>query len=201
MSILDIAHTVGNVQGTIGLVNNFTQSVLSMFGVDVVGIYDSNTFQQLFNTARPMRANISRTAKIMEHPIETGSIRQDYMIVLPVEIELSLLLSSDGEYQRVYQAIKHAFTLGQTMSIQTKADVFGDMMIQAMPHEEDPSMFDAIPLAIKLREVQQFTVQYQALTATQVSQPADQSTVNSGTQQPKQSALYQIANYLGGIFK
>lgn len=201
MSILDIAHTVGNVQGTIGLVNNFTQSVLSMFGVDVIGVYDSKTFQQLFKTARPMRANISRNAKIMEHPIETGSIRQDYMIVLPTEIELSLLLASDGEYQKVYQAIKHAFTLGQTMSIQVKADVFPNMMIQSMPHEEDPTMFDAIPLALKLREVQEFTVQYQSLTGTQVSQAADQSTVNSGTQQPKQSALYQITNYIKGIFK
>jgi hypothetical protein len=75
------------------------------------------------------------------------------------------------------------------------------MLIEAMPHEESPEMFDAIPLAVKLRQIQQVLVQYQALTETQVAQPVDQSTVNTGTQQPKESALYQITNFIGGIFK
>jgi len=44
------------------------------------------------------------------------------------------------------------------------------------------------------------TVQYQALTASNVQQPQDQSTVQTGAQQPQQSALYQIGSFLGGIF-
>lgn len=199
MSVTDIVRAAGNVQGIIGSVVNFTQSIVSMFGVDVVGIYDNDTFDQLFQTARPAKANITRDAKIMEHPIETGSIRQDFMIIQPVTIELSLMLLGN-EYQPVYQQIKQYFMTGTPVSIQTKADVFPDMVIQAMPHEETPDMFDAIPLAVRLREVQQFTVQYQALTSTQVSQPADQSTVDAGQQQPKSSVLYDIGSFLGGIF-
>jgi hypothetical protein len=200
MSFTDLVQTAGNVQGIIGSVTNFAQSVLSLFGVDIVGIYDNDTFDQLFQTARPVKANITRNAKIMEHPIESGSVVQDFMIIQPVEIELSLLLASDGEYQAVYQAIKGYFMTGTQVSIQTKADVFPNMLIQAMPHEESADMFDVIPLALKLRQIQQVLVQYQALTATNVQQPQDQSTVNTGTQQPQQSALYQITNYLGGIF-
>lgn len=201
MAFTDIVRTAGNVQGIIGSAVNFTQSILSLFGVDIVGIYDNDTFDQLFSTARPIKANINRLAKIMEHPIETGAVVQDFMIVQPVEIELSLLLASDGEYQTVYQAIKGYFMTGTQVSIQTKADVFPNMLIQAMPHEESADMFDVIPLALKLRQVQQVLVQYQALNSTQVAQPADQSTVNAGAQQPQQSALYQIVNYIGGIFK
>lgn len=201
MAFTDIVRQAGNVQGIIGSGVNFVQSVLSLFGVDVVGIYDNDTFEQLFQTARPIKANIKRDAKIMEHPIETGSLVQDFMIIMPVEIELSLLLASDGEYQAVYQAIKSYWLTGTQISIQTKADVFPNMLIQAMPHEESADMFDAIPLAIKLRQIQQVLVQYQALTAKQVQKPADQSTVNTGTQQPQESALFQITNYLWGIFK
>lgn len=201
MAFTDIVRSAGNVQGVIGSVVNFTQSVLSLFGVDVVGIYDNDTFDQLFSTARPIKANISRIAKIMEHPIETGSVVQDFMIIQPVEIELSLMLASDGEYQAVYQAIKGYFLTGTQVSIQTKADVFPNMLIQAMPHEETGDMFDTIPLALKLRQVQQVLVQYQALNSKQVAQPADQSTINAGAQQPQQSALYQVVSFLGGIFK
>lgn len=199
MSITNIVRTAGNVQGILGAVANFTQSIVSMFGVDIVGIYDNDTFDQLFQTARPAKANITRDVKMMEHPIETGALRQDFMILQPVTIELSLMLLGN-EYQPIYQQIKQYFMTGTPVSIQTKADVFPDMVIQAMPHEETPDMFDAIPLAVRFRQVQQFTVQYQSLTSSQVTQPADQSTVDTGQQQPKTSALYDIGNFIGSIF-
>ena len=200
MAVTDIVRSAGNVQGILGAVTNFTQSVLSLFGVDVVGIYYNYTFYQLFQTARPVKANISRQRKVMDHPIEQGALVQDFAITLPVEIELALILNGD-EYQAVYQEIKGYFLAGIPVSIQTKADVFPNMLLQGMPHEESADMFDAIPLALKLRQIQLVTVQYQALTQTQVTTPADQSTVSRGAQQPKESALYQISQFAQGLFK
>lgn len=200
MSFTNIVTKAGNVQGIIGTGVNFVNSILSLFGVDVVGVYDNDTFEQLFKTARPMKANISRVRKVMEHPIETGSIVQDFAITMPTEIELSMVLNS-ADYPAVYKTILDYFMSGTYVSIQTKADTFYNMIIQAMPHEESADMFDAIPLAIKLKHVRQVLVQYQALAPAQVSQPQDQSTVNVGTQQPQQSALYQLTHFVGGVFK
>jgi hypothetical protein len=194
---MSFINVVGNVQGSIGSVNNAVNSILSMFGVDVVGVFDNDTFEQLFLTARPMKANINRQQKIMDHPIESGAIVSDFAIVLPVEIELSMVLGG-AEYETMYQTIKTYFLSQQMVTIQTKADVFSDMLIQAMPHEETPEMFDAIPLALKLREVQLVTVQYQSLPPTAVQAPTDQSTVQGGAQQPQQSILYSISHYLTG---
>ena len=195
MGVLNIA---SNVQGAIGTVKNAVNAVLSMFGVDVVGIYDNNTFAQLFKTARPIKANISRDRKIMDHPIETGALVSDFAITMPVSIELSMMLTGE-EYAAVYKQIKRYFLASVLVSVQTKADVFPNMLIQAMPHEEDAAMFDAIPLALKLRQVQQVKVQYQALPPQQVAAPQDQSTVNAGVQQPKQqSALLQLKNFVVG---
>jgi hypothetical protein len=200
MSFINIVTKAGNVQGAVGSAVNFVNSILSMFGVDVVGVYDNDTFDQLFKTARPMKANIQRTRKVMEHPIETGAIVQDFAITLPVEIELSMMLTSD-DYPTVYASIVDYFINGTLVAIQTKADVFPNMIIQAMPHEETPDVFDAIPLALKLKHVSQVLVQYQALAPQQVAAPADQSTVNVGTQQPQESALYQIGSLVKGVFK
>lgn len=197
MSILNL---VGNVQGDIGAVRNIASSILSYFGVDVVGVFDNDTFDQLFSTARPMKANVTRQQKIMDHPIELGSLVSDFAIILPVEIELSMLLTG-SEYEAMYQEIKLYWSTQTLVSVQTKADTFSNMLIQAMPHEETPEMFDVIPLALKLREVQMVTVQYQALPPPAVAAPTDASTVQRGAQQPQTSILYDMKNYLGGVFK
>jgi hypothetical protein len=196
MSVLNI---VGNVQGQIGGALNIVNTITSLFGVDVVGVFDNDTFDQLFQAARPTKANINRQQKIMDHPIETGSIVSDFAIVLPVEIELSMLLTGQ-EYNDIYGQIRDYFLAQTFVSIQTKADVFPNMIIQGMPHEENADQFDVIPLALKLREVQLVTVQYQALAATDVQTPSDQSTVQRGTQQPQSSILYDAAQFAKGIF-
>jgi hypothetical protein len=198
VSFIDIVKTAGNVQGTVGRVRNFVESVESLFGVDVVGIFDGESFEQIFNTARPIKANVKPTLKIMDHPIETGAIVSDFAVILPVEIELSLMLQGD-EYVSTYQSIRTYFATQTTVIVHTKAGVFENMLIEAMPHEESADVFDALPLALRLREVQYVTVQYQTLTPQAVQQPTDQSTVNRGAQQPKASALYQIGSYLKGL--
>ena len=74
---------------------------------DVVGVFDAN-FNQVFRLARPVKAQIHETSKPMEHPVETGIIITDHRIILPVEIEFSLILPP-GEYRPVYQQIKQFF--------------------------------------------------------------------------------------------
>jgi hypothetical protein len=193
MSFTNIINTAGNIQGTLGAVQNFASSVLSMFGVDVVGVFDNTAYTQLFQSARPMKANVNRQLKIMDHPIESGAIISDFAIVLPVEIELSMLLTGD-EYADMYKSILAYFETQTLVSVQLKSYTFANMLIQAMPHEETPEMFDVVPVALKLREVQLVQVQYQALSSSNVQDTTDQSTTQRGTQQPQaasSSLLYQ----------
>jgi len=196
---MSFINVVGNVQGAVGAVNNFADSILSMFGVDTTGVFDNVTFEQLFDTARPIKANINRSSKIMDHPIENGSIVSDFSIIMPVGIELSMILTGE-EYASVYQEMKNYFLSRTLVSIQTRADVFDDMIIEAMPHEESPDMFDVLPVAFKFREVQMITVQYQSLAPQNVQSPTDESTVSRGAQQPQTSVLYDASQFLKGIF-
>lgn len=193
---MSFINVVGNVQGTIGSINNTVQEVLGIFGADVVAVLDSDTYEQLFQAARPMRANINRTQRLMDHPLEDGSTISDFSIIDPVEIELVLMLTGD-EYVEVYSEIRTHWESRIPVVVQTRADTFEDMLIQNIPHEETPDTIDVIPMSIKLRQIQIIEVQYQALPEKAVEKPTDQSTVDRGAQQPKSSSvLYDVSQWV-----
>jgi len=52
-----------------------TQSV-----ADTVAVFD-NSFNQLFAAARPINADVTPTAKVMKHPLESGGSIVDNRII------------------------------------------------------------------------------------------------------------------------
>jgi hypothetical protein len=167
--------------------------------IDVVGIYDEN-FTQLFETARAIKASVKEDSKLMEHPVETGATITDFSIVLPVEIELALIAPGVDAYRAVYGQIRRAFTSRTVLVVQTWTGLYQNMLIQSMPHEEEPALADAIAIALKLKEVQIVEAQYASLPARRVRNPANASTVNRGQQQPQQATSARSASVLFGIF-
>lgn len=163
---------------------------------DVVGVFNQN-FVQVFERARPLKATVKEEAKVFEHPIETGATITDFRIIQPIEIELSLILQSE-DYRDVYQQIRQSFLNGELLVVQTKSAVYENQLIQAMPHEEDPAQYDAITLALKLKQAQFVTPQFANLPLRKVRNPANSSTVQKGEQQPKEST--RGSSILFGVF-
>lgn len=131
----------------------FLLDLLALSGqTDVVGIFDGSSFQQLFVNARPLKATVRETSKIMEHPAETGIIIADHHIINPVEIDIPLMIQAQY-YGAMYQQIKSAYINATTLSVQTRTDVYQNMIIADMPHDESPEFFDAIMLALHLKQV------------------------------------------------
>lgn len=164
--------------------------------VDVVGVFNQS-FQQLFVTARPIKATVKEDSKLMEHPLETGATIIDHTIILPYEIELSLILKR-GEYRDVYERIRQSFLNREIVLVQTKTALYDNMIIQSMPHEEEAELFDTIALALKLRHVQIVQAQFAKLPPRSVRNPANASTVDRGQQQGAQSS--RGASVLFGVF-
>jgi hypothetical protein len=158
-------------------------SILSTAAVDVVGVYTPE-FRQVFPRARPIKAVVKEEAQVMEHPLETGATITDHRIILPVEIELSVILQAI-DYRNTYQIIKQLFLNGDLLTVQTKTGIYENQLIAAMPHEEDPEMFDAITIALKLKEAQFVTPQFDIVPRN----PTKKSTVDRGTQQPKTATV------------
>jgi len=166
---------------------------------DVVAIFDQN-FIQLFTLARPIKAVVKEDSKLMEHPLETGVTIVDHSIILPIEIELSMI-PTRGEYRDVYQRIRQSFKNRDLLVVQTKTGLYENLLLQSIPHEEDPELYDTITLALKLKEALIVTAQYNKLPAKSVRNKTNASTVDKGQQQPKAATTTRSGSVLSGIFK
>ena len=121
---------------------------------------------QLFQNARPMKATVRETSKVMEHPVETGIMLSDHHIINPVEIDIPLIVTSSStgllgallgnlatNYAATYAQIRQAFYNATPLTVKTRTGAYSNMIIADMPHEEDPEMFDIITIALHLRQV------------------------------------------------
>lgn len=166
---------------------NIISTLLPSFAIDYVAIF-SQDYQQLFREARAIKAVVKEQSKVMEHPVESGAIITDHRIILPVEIELSLILAS-ADYQSVYKQIRQYYFNATLLVVQTRSGIYENQLISGLPHEEDPTMFDALAIALTLKQVLFVTAKYGVVPKHASNSP----TVNRGTQQgtPPQNTLSQ----------
>ena len=152
---------------------------------DVVAVLASD-FSQVFPNARALKVSISRGSKAMEHPLETGAVVTDHRIILPVTAELSMVLAS-SDYKGVYQQISTLFRKGDLLTVQTRVESFGSMLIEKMPHEESADIADGVAVALSLKEAIFVTPQFSTLPPKKVTRPKDSDTVKKGQVQPTES--------------
>lgn len=178
---------------------NILETLLPTYAFDQVAVFDQD-FNQVFPRARTIKAVVKEEAKVMEHPLESGATIVDHRIILPVEIELSMILQA-ADYQDTYRVIKQYYLNSTLLIVQTKSSVYYNQLIAAMPHEENPDQYDAITLALTMKEAQfaQTKINYSPKNPKQASE------INRGAQQGSQlaqnsstrSALLSILSFLG----
>lgn len=158
---------------------NLATSVLSSFlGQDTVAVFTQD-FTQIFRDARAIKAVVKEQAKVMEHPVESGAIITDHRIIMPTEVELSLVLTP-ATYRETYEQINQYYLEGTLLIVQTRSGIYVNQLIHSMPHEEDTNLFNTITLALGLKEVQFVTAQY----TTTPRNPKNSNTKQRGAQQP-----------------
>lgn len=153
---------------------------ISTASADVTGVFTQD-FRQVFTNARPVKATVKPSAKLMEHPLETGATITDHRVILPVEIELSLILKSNF-YSNAYQEIKQLYDQATLLIVQTRGGVFNNQLIESLPFEENPETYDVLTVALKLKQVQFVTPQYGVVPRNK----NQSSTVQRGGQQTKE---------------
>lgn len=119
---------------------------------DVVAVLNQQNFEQLFQEARPVGARISETSRVMEHPVESGTMIADHRIIDPRTIEMLMIVNA-ADYSGAFQQIRSAWLNATLLTVQTKAAVYQNMIIQNLPREEDPEKFDVTTVALQMKEV------------------------------------------------
>lgn len=164
---------------------------------DVVGIFDEN-FRQLVQTARPMRASISPSARLMTHPREDGAQVADHRIIEPLEMEVTAILTG-AEYRSTYQQLQALFRQSRTVTVQTRAAVYSNMVLVGLPHDEEGDAPDSFVVVLRFVEVLTVVAQFQALPPRAVQRVDDSSASNRGEQSPTTPPA-QRSSTLFGIF-
>lgn len=126
-----------------------------------------------------MRARVRENGRTMEHPQEQGQIESDYRIILPVEIEIPVIVMA-ADLRNVYQQIRTQFLTTQLLTVQTTVNVYDDMILAEMPHEESPDYFNTITIYLRFKQVQIAS----STTTFAPADPQNTNTQNRGLQNP-----------------
>ena len=170
---------------------------------DAVAVFDQE-FNQLFRSARTIKATVKEQAKVMEHPLETGAVITDHRVVLPVEIELSMILSPQN-YSDTYKTIRSYYLTGTLLVVQTRTGIYENQIIASMPHDETPEQYNTVAINLSLRQAL-FAAPENSITP---ANPTDSTTVDRGQQNPIAAnatqialgvAVFQSFNLAGGDF-
>lgn len=173
------------------ILDDIINDLLPWYLYDRVAVFDQD-FNQLFRNARAIKAVVKEQAKVMEHPVENGTIIVDHRIILPVEIELSMILTSN-DYTNTYNQIRQFYLNSTLLLVQTRSGVYQNQIIQGMPHEENPDQYDVLTLALSLKQVQFVTAMY----GTAPQNPTNMNNTDRGMQLPKPATPDQ-SSIIGG---
>ena len=166
---------------------------------DVVGIFDAESFEQLFPFAVAMRLQLNPTSKVPQHPLETGETRIDTRIPMPIEGQLLLIPDLERvEPGDIYGQIRTVYNSGKLFTLVCKAGTFENMFITGMPHDETPDMQDNMQIILRVSEALFFQAQASAAAASATTKKPratkNTNTAKRGEQAPRQSVAYQIFN-------
>lgn len=169
-----------------------------MAEITPVVILDNDSLQGLWVGSDVMRVSVHETSKATRYAVEDGTSRNDHVIQNPTEIEISMILA--GEMARLFQLLKQTYLERKLVTVQTKTDVYTDMLVEEIPHEQDAGMTDGVTVDVRLLEWRETAPEYGELTMSKVANPSQSDTVNRGSQATSEASPEKRQSVLRSIF-
>lgn len=170
-----------------------------------VAIYEDTeevlTGNIVFSTAI-MSCNVTEDSNLMEHPVESGFKVTDNKVFNPVEIDIRLTMPS-YTFMSVYKELRDLYEKSPYLRIKTKGRYYLNMVLQGIPHVENPENYDRIVFDLHFKETIIVEPKYIKLPISKLKNPENSDTQKLGTNvtdsKKKVSILAQGANQLGGL--
>lgn len=148
-----------------------------------IRVTDSETAELIWTEVTHMGVSTDRTAQVMQHPVETGSVVMDHRVIDPTTLYLRLIMSKDN-YRKVYASIQSYHVQNKLVKIHTRTRVNRNMAIVAFPDEQDPELFDALSMEVTFREMIFISPSQGTMTEENQREKADANTVLQGQKSP-----------------
>lgn len=144
------------------------------------------------------KINLEDNIKLFEHPIETGAVIVDHMILEPKECQIQAYINNDDE--GTLRELEQLFITGTTMTMRADNKIVENVVIKSKPREISSSIIDKTLYSISFREAEEKEPVYVAMPPRKVTNKACASRVNSGVKQgtPKKKTQSWLYNALKG---
>lgn len=168
-----------------------------MADITPVVILDNDTLEELWVGSDIMRVSVNESSKATRYAVEDGTSRNDHVIQNPVEITMNIVLA--GEVARLFQLLKQTYLERNLITIQTKTDVYTNMLVEEIPHEQDAGMTDGVTVDVRFVEWREVAPEYGELTMSSVANPNQSDTVNRGSQATSEASPEKRQSVLRSI--
>ena len=130
------------------------------------------------------RVSFEDSAKLFEHPLETGSTVTDHEIFDPCKINIQAYISNTDT--GTLSVFENYYLSGATLKIRAGNKIVEKAVISSKPFELTSDVFDKTLFNISFREIMEVTPTY--VKMSKAANPSNSSTVNSGVKQAEQSS-------------
>ena len=166
--------------------------------INRVEILDNETLQPLWLGSDIMDVQVQETSTVTKYKVEDGTNRNDHIVHNPTEIMMRFTLA--GEVSQLFNAIKQTYTNRDLVTVQTRTDVYADMIVTEIPQDQTGAATDAVALDIRLSEWREVVPEYGELTQARVAKPEQSSTVKRGSQATSETPPAKKQSVLRSIF-
>ena len=143
------------------------------------------------------RVAVEDQAKIFEHPLETGTVIVDHMILEPQQATIQAYISNDDD--TTLRNLEQYYLTGQKMTLRAENKIIENVVIKSKPREITSSVLDKTLYSITFRQAEEIEPVYVAMPPRKVANKATSSRVNSGVKQaePKKRS-WLLSLFKGG---
>lgn len=121
--------------------------------------------------------------KLFEHPIETGAVVTDHMIIDPNQVSIQAYISNDDA--ETLKELEYLCLNGIPLKLRVQNKIIPRTVIKGKPFKVSGAYFDKSPYNISFREEQEVMPVYTAMPPQKVRNKTNSSRVNSGVKQAK----------------
>lgn len=183
---------------------NLIQNILGfIFNEKDFAIYSGN--KEVLQGISVLSYSVLDDSKIMEHPLEDGSVVADHQVFNPREISCQvafpnkgiMLLNTDiwsvitGEavsFEDTYSELTYLYKNSVPLSIKTHANQYTNMYITSIPSDVSPETIDRQIFTIQFKEAQTVSPVYVKILSSVCKNKSSASFVSSGEVLGKTSA-------------
>lgn len=150
---------------------------------------------EILRLSSVLSCRVTDTARLMEHPVESGAIITDHKVFQPKRFVVTVALS-EMNYSTEYAELYSVYKRGEMVTLQTKAQIYENLQIESIPHEEKVDTMCRLIFNIGLKEAQTVAASYiEGASTGGVASATNSNTVSRGA--VKKGSSY-LNDWIGG---